>query len=161
MFLICSFGVQARGIHTPNVMIAVLIFFGGVCQYLVGIMEFVSGNTFGATVFASYGAFNVSYAMIYLPGSGIIAAYTDAATGAVSPEFDQAIALYLWAWFILTVIYTVAAMRSSWILLLDLFVLDISLLLLAVGSMTGTQAVSTAGYATGYLVAILSCEFPL
>jgi succinate-acetate transporter protein len=31
-----------------------------VCQYISGIMEFISGNTFGATVFSSYGAFNVS-----------------------------------------------------------------------------------------------------
>jgi succinate-acetate transporter protein len=156
MFLICCFGLQARGVQTPNVMISVLIFFGGICQYLVGIMEFVSGNTFGATVFTSYGAFNLSYSMIYLPGSGIIAAYTDAETGALSPDFAQAISLYLWAWFILTVVFTVAAVRSSWVLLLDLAVLDVSLLLLAVGYMTGSQSVLKAGYGFGFVVAFLS-----
>ncbi|KAK3943407.1 GPR1/FUN34/yaaH family-domain-containing protein [Diplogelasinospora grovesii] len=156
MFLISSFGVQARGIQTPNVLISVLIFFGGIGQYLVGIMEFVSGNTFGATVFTSYGAFNLSYAMIYLPGSGIIAAYTDAKTGALSPDFAQSISLYLWAWFILTVLFTIAAVRSSWVLLLDLAVLDVCLLLLAVGYMVGSQSVLTAGYACGFVVAFLS-----
>lgn len=158
MFLISSFGVQARGIQIPNVMIAVLIFFGGVCQYLVGIMEFVSGNSFGCTVFASYGAFNVSYSMIYLPGSGIIAAYTDPTTGELSPQFSQAIALYLWAWFILTVIFTIAAMRSSWVLFLDLFMLDITLMILAIGNMTGNETVNLVGYGIGYVVAILSCK---
>jgi succinate-acetate transporter protein len=158
MFLISSFGVQARGIQTPNVLISVLIFFGGIGQYLVGIMEFVSGNTFGATVFTSYGAFNLSYSMIYLPGSGIIAAYTDAETGALSPDFAQSIALYLWAWFILTVLYTIAAVRSSWILLLDLAMLDVCLLLLAVGYMVGSQSVLTAGYSFGFVVAFLSCK---
>ena len=158
MFLISTFGLQARGIHTPNLMIAVLIFFGGICQYLVGIMEFVSGNTFGCTVFTSYGAFNVSYSMIYLPGSGIIAAYTDKTTGQLSPEFTQAIALYLWAWFIITVFFTVAAMRSSWILFMALFSLDITLLLLAVGNMINQPAVSKAGYAIGYVTTIMSCE---
>lgn len=158
MFLISSFGVQARGIQTPNVLISVLIFFGGIGQYLVGIMEFVSGNTFGATVFTSYGAFNLSYSMIYLPGSGIIAAYTDAETGALSPDFAQSIALYLWAWFILTVLYTIAAVRSSWILLLDLAVLDVCLLLLAVGYMVESQSVLTAGYSFGFVVAFLSCK---
>ena len=123
-------------------------------------MEFVSGNTFGATVFSSYAAFNVSYSLIYLPGSGIIAAYTDAKTGALSPEFQQALALYIWAWFILIVIYTVAAMRSSWVLLLDLVALDVCLLLLAVGFMVGSEATSTAGYAFGYIVAFLSCKRP-
>ena len=141
-------------------MISVLIFFGGICQYIVGIMEFVSGNTFGATVFSSYGAFNISYSMIYLPGSGIIAAYTDPDTGLLSPDFAQSLALYLWAWFILTVIFTVAAMRSSWVLFLDLLALDVTLLLLAVGNMLGSQPTSTAGFAFGYLVAALSCTFP-
>jgi uncharacterized protein len=137
MFLISTFGIHARGIQTPNVLISVLVFFGGICQYLVGVMEFICGNIFGCTVFCSYGAFNVSYAMIYLPGSGIIAAYTDPKTGAISPDFNQSIALYVWAWFILTVIYTAAAMRSSWILFLNLFTLDVVLLLLACGFMTG------------------------
>ncbi|KAI8713552.1 hypothetical protein NCS52_01299900 [Fusarium sp. LHS14.1] len=155
IFLISSFGVHARGIQTPNVMISVLIFFGGICQYLVGIMEFVAGNTFGTAVFMSYGAFNISYSMIYLPGSGIIAAYMDS-EGNLSPDFQQSIALYLWAWFILSVIYTIAAIRSSWVLFLDLVALDVCLILLATGNMVQSTAVLNAGYAFGYLVAILS-----
>ena len=139
-------------------MISVLIFFGGICQYIVGIVEFISGNTFGATVFSSYGAFNVSYSMIYLPGSGILAAYTDPNTGSLSGEFQQSLAFYLWAWFILTVIFTIGAVRSSWILFLDLFALDVCLLLLAVGNMVESQSTTTAGYAFGYLVAALSCK---
>lgn len=31
----------------PNVLVGVLIFFGGICQFLAGIMEFISGNTVG------------------------------------------------------------------------------------------------------------------
>ncbi|RMJ19896.1 hypothetical protein CDV36_000330 [Fusarium kuroshium] len=155
IFLISSFGVHARGIQTPNVMISVLIFFGGICQYLVGIMEFVAGNTFGTAVFMSYGAFNISYSMIYLPGSGIIAAYMDS-EGNLSPDFQQSIALYLWAWFILSVIYTVAAIRSSWVLFLDLVALDVCLILLATGNMVQSTAVLNAGYAFGYLVAIFN-----
>ncbi|CRG92433.1 hypothetical protein PISL3812_09492 [Talaromyces islandicus] len=156
IFLISIFGVQARGLTTPNLLISVLIFFGGVCQFIAGIAEIVAGNTFGATVFPSYGAFNLSYAMIYLPGSGIMAAYTDSTTGAISPEFNQALAMYVWAWFILTVIFTIAAMRSSWILFLDLFFLDIMLILLAAGFMVNSQTVLTASYSFGFVVAFLS-----
>lgn len=116
---------------------------------------------FGATVFPSYGAFNLSYAMIYLPGSGIMAAYTDSATGAISPELNQALAMYVWAWFILTVIFTIAAMRSSWILFLDLFFLDIMLILLAAGFMVNSQTVLTASYSFGFIVAFLSCKITL
>jgi succinate-acetate transporter protein len=109
-------------------------------------------------VFPAYGAFNLSYAMIYLPGSGILAAYTDKSTGAISPEFNQALAMYIWAWFILTVIFTIAAVRSSWVLFLDLFFLDIVLMLLAAGFMAGSTSVLTAGYAFGFIVAFLSCK---
>jgi len=156
MFLISIFGVQVRGVVTPNAMIGVLIFFGGTCQFISGIMEFVSGNTFGATVFSSYGAFNLSYALIYLPGSGIMAAYTDQATGELNAQFPDALAMYLWAWFILTVIYTVAAMRSSWVLFMDLFVLDIVLLLLACGYMLNNTTLEKAGSGLGFVVALLS-----
>jgi len=156
MFLISIYGVKVRGVAAPNVLVGVLIFFGGTCQFISGIMEFVAGNTFGATVFSSYGAFNLSYAMIYLPGSGILAAYTDKTTGELNDQFPQALAIYIWAWFILTMIYTVAAMRSSWILFLDLAFLDLVLILLACGYMTGNTHLNTAGSALGFIVAVLS-----
>ena len=96
--------------------------------------------------------------MIFIPGTGILAAYTDA-SGSLSPDFDQALAMYLWAWFILTVIFTIAAVRSSWILFLDLFVLDAVLLLLAAGFMAVSSATLTAGDALGFVVAFLSCKY--
>jgi succinate-acetate transporter protein len=82
-------------------------------------------------------------------------------TGALRPEFNQALALYLWVWFIITVLYTVAAMRSTWVLFLDLLALSVCLLLLACGFMTGVEGLLTAGYAVGVVVCFLSCEFSL
>ncbi|KAH7066417.1 GPR1/FUN34/yaaH family-domain-containing protein, partial [Paraphoma chrysanthemicola] len=152
IFLISILGVHARGIQTPNVLVGVLMFFGGVCHFIAGIMEFVAGNTFGATVFPSYAAFNFSYAMIFIPGTGIIASYTDSATGQLRPEFNEALAMYCWAWFILTVIYTVAAMRSSWVLFLTLFFLDVELLLLAAGYMANSSKVLVAANSIGFIV---------
>ena len=161
IFLISMYGVHARGIQAPNVMIGVLIFFGGICQFIAGIMEFAAGNTFGATVFPSYAAFNLSYAMIYLPGSGIIAAYTEPASGDLLPEFFEAISIYAWAWFILTVIYTIAAVRSSWVLFMTLFFLDLELLLLAAGYMVNSESTLLAANSIGFVVAFCACEFLL
>ena len=96
--------------------------------------------------------------MIFIPGTGIMAAYMDQTTGQLSPQFHQALAMYVWAWFILTVIYTIAAMRSSWILFLDLFFLDIDLLLLACGYMLENHSLRIAGNSVGFIVAFLSCE---
>lgn len=175
IFLISILGVHARGIETPNILVGVLMFFGGVCQFIAGIMEFVAGNTFGATVFPSYAAFNFSYAMIFIPGTGIIvckmafsypdstiannvAAYTDEATGQLRPEFNEALAMFCWAWFILTVIYTIAAVRSSWVLFLTLFFLDVELVLLAAGYMANSSKVLTAANSVGFVVGFFSCE---
>ncbi|KAI4764862.1 hypothetical protein E4T52_03836 [Aureobasidium sp. EXF-3400] len=152
IFLISILGVHARGIQTANVLVGVLMFFGGVCQFISGIMEFVAGNTFGATVFPSYAAFNFSYAMIYIPGSGILAY----ASGKISQEFNNALSMYCWAWFILTVIFTIAAMRSSWILWFTLFFLDIELILLASGYMLNSSATLLAANSVGFVVAFCS-----
>lgn len=45
VFLISIFGLQTRGIQEPNIIVGVLLFFTGFCQYISGIMEFVAGNT--------------------------------------------------------------------------------------------------------------------
>lgn len=99
--------------------------------------------------------------MIYIPGTGILAAYTDTSTGQLRPEFNNALGMYAWCWFILTVIYTVAAMRSSWILFLTLFFLDVELLLLAVGYMLDSSATLIAANSVGFVVAFFSCTFSL
>jgi succinate-acetate transporter protein len=192
IFLVSLFGVNPRGIQHPNVIIGSMIFFGGICQYIAGIMEFVAGNTvgfsfchphflvtlswprpvcsdfvlttlcpikFGATVFNSYAGFNVAYALIYIPGSGIIDAYVDAKTGAPTPEFAQALAMFVWAWFIVSVIFTVAATRSSWVLLILLVFVDLTFIFLASGFMADIPQLNTAASATGFVAAFLACEF--
>jgi succinate-acetate transporter protein len=161
IFLISILGVHARGIQTPNILVGVIMFFGGVCQFIAGIMEFIAGNSFGATVFPSYAAFNFSYAMIYLPGTGILSAYTDSQTGALTADFNNALGMFCWAWFILTVIFTFAAVRSSWVLFFTLFFLDIELLLLAVGYMLSSSSTLIAANSMGFIVAFCSCMFIL
>lgn len=96
--------------------------------------------------------------MIYIPGTGITAAYTDPKTGVLSPEFNQALAIYIWAWFIVNTIYAIGAVRTTWVLFLDLAILSLGLLLLAVGYMDGNNAVLKAGNAVLLVVAFLSCE---
>ena len=85
-------------------------------------------------------------------------AYTDPTSGAPTPEFNQAISIFMWVWLIVSVIFTVAAVRSTWILFLDMFMVDLTLLLLACGFMVGTQSLLTAGYSFGLVVTFLSCK---
>lgn len=74
------------------------------------------------------------------------------------PEFDQAIAMFIWAWFIMSVIFTVASVRSSWTLLAALVFVDFTLILLAVGHMLGEESCLKAGSATGLVTAALACK---
>ena len=43
------YNVQTRGIAHPNVVVGMALFCGGLAQFLAGMWEFPSGNTFGAT----------------------------------------------------------------------------------------------------------------
>ncbi|KAI9727697.1 MAG: hypothetical protein M1828_005925 [Chrysothrix sp. TS-e1954] len=155
IFFISCVGVNARGITTSNMIISIMIFYGGCCQFLVGIMEFVAGNTFGATVFSSYAALHLSYGCIYLPGSGIIASYTDSATGQLTPEFNQALGLYYMSWFILTFFFTIGACRSSWVVVGILAVFAIELLIHSAGLLANNTEVVKGAQFLGFIVMLL------
>lgn len=43
------YNVQTRHIHTPNVVVGMALFTGGLAQLLAGMWEFPRGNVFGAT----------------------------------------------------------------------------------------------------------------
>jgi uncharacterized protein len=51
--------------------------YGGFAQFMAGMWEIACGNTFGAFVLSSYGAFWVAFASVFIPGFGIMAAYDD------------------------------------------------------------------------------------
>ena len=45
IFLVSLAGMGTRGVEAPNIIITSMIFFGGICQYIAGIMAFVTGDT--------------------------------------------------------------------------------------------------------------------
>ncbi|EPE06930.1 hypothetical protein F503_03357 [Ophiostoma piceae UAMH 11346] len=176
IFMISLMNLHPRGVAEPNIIVSTMIMFGGLCQYISGIMEFVTGNTvclsytcfigklqslmltlkFGATVFSSFAGFNVAYALIFIPGTGIMAAYEDPATGKPLPELNQAIAMFVWTWFMVCCIFTVASTRASWALLLLFIFVDLDLLFVATYHMTGINSISTASSVFGFISAFLA-----
>jgi len=146
-FILSLYNVNARGIHTPNVVVGMACFSGGLAQFLAGMWEFPRGNTFGATAFTSYGAFWMSYATILIPGSGVLSAYTSA------DELNQALGIYLITWFILTFMFLIGSLRRN-VGLISLFVsLCVTFLLLAIGAWSGTVTLTKAGGAFGIVTA--------
>ncbi|KAJ7042158.1 Gpr1 family protein [Mycena alexandri] len=149
-FILSMYNVSARNIHTPNVVVGMALFTGGLAQLLAGMWEFPNGNTFGATAFTSYGAFWLSYAAILLPNTGIISAYTD------ETELASAIGIFLFAWFIVTTLLLIASLRKS-IAFIALFgFLAITFALLGAGEFTAKPHVTKAGGAFGIITAFIA-----
>jgi uncharacterized protein len=96
---------------------------GGVVQVLAGMWEVRRGNSFGATTFAAYGAFWLSYFLI-----------EQFFIGDVPPaERGNAIALYFIAWTIFSVLLWVASTRTTAVTSVMLAALSVSFLLLGIG----------------------------
>jgi succinate-acetate transporter protein len=113
------------------------IFYGGLGQIIVGVMEWKKNNTFGATAFTSYGLFWLSLvALIMLPKTGYIQAPGDAAMTA-----------YLVMWGIFTGVLFIGTFRMNRALQMVFGSLVVLFFLLAAGDFTGNPAIKTiAGY---------------
>ncbi|GAB7025761.1 acetate uptake transporter [Geotalea toluenoxydans] len=113
------------------------IFYGGLGQIIVGIMEWKKNNTFGATAFTSYGLFWLSLvALIMLPKTGYIQA-----------PGDSAMTAYLVMWGIFTGALFIGTFKMNKALQVVFGSLVVLFFLLAGGDFTGNQAIKTiAGY---------------
>ncbi|KAI0055325.1 Gpr1 family protein [Artomyces pyxidatus] len=150
--ILSLFNVQARHITTPNLVVGMALFCGGLAQLLAGMWEFAVGNTFGATAFSSYGAFWLSFATIFIPDSGIGAAY--AAAG--GNQEDDAIAIFLTSWMIVTFLFFLASLRKNVGLSALFFFLTLTFMLLAVGDYQRKEKVTKAGGGLGIVTAFIA-----
>jgi len=149
--LILSFiNASTDNVTTPNIVVGMALFVGGLCQLLAGMWEFAAGNTLGATAFSSYGGFWLSFAMIFIPGTGITAAYTSAT------ELNHALGFYLAVWFIFTFIMLLAALRSNAGLITLFFFLTMTFMLLMIGKFIDHVGITKAGGALGIITAFIA-----
>lgn len=113
------------------------IFYGGLAQIIVGIMEWKKNNTFGTTAFTSYGFFWLSLvALIILPQMGY----------AVKPT-DTAMAAYLGMWGLFTAGLFICTFKFNRALQVVFGSLTMLFFLLAIGDITGNHMIKTfAGY---------------
>jgi len=150
--MLSLFNVSVRDITVPNAIVGMALFVGGLVQLLAGMWEFASANTFGATAFSMYGAFWMSYATIFIPGSGILTSYTSAS------ELSNALGIYLMMWFIVTFLLFVASLRRSVGLMALFFFLTLTFMLLGISKLVvSTSAATTkAGGALGIITAFIA-----
>ncbi|KAK2467916.1 hypothetical protein APHAL10511_000211 [Amanita phalloides] len=149
-FILSWYNTQIRDITVPDVVIGMAVAAGGLAQLLAGMWEFPRGNAFAGTAFSSYGAFWISYAIIILPGSGIINAYPSV------KEFYSAIGIYLMTWFMVTFFFFIAALRKNVGFILMFFFLFVTFIFLGAGAFAGSVPVTKAGGALGIVTALVA-----
>jgi succinate-acetate transporter protein len=122
--LLLSF-VNANIIKESGAILVVLglaAFYGGLAQFIAGVLEWRRGNTFGLMAFCSYGAFWLSYYWIVT--------HLSAAAG----DVHQAIGLYLIGWCIITAYLTLASLRTNLAVVAVFVLLTVTFLLLGIGA---------------------------
>jgi hypothetical protein len=140
--------VNAGWVHkgTEPVVLGLALAYGGIVQILAGMWEFRKGNTFGATAFASYGAFWVSFwAFVVFYASKV-------------PKGDatQAVGLFLFAWGIFTLYMWIASFKTTAAVNLVFFLLTITFFLLAFGEWGGSSGLSKLGGWFGIATALVA-----
>lgn len=61
--LLSLYNLHVQEVQVPNGVLTLSLMFGGMSQLLAGLWEFASGNTFGGTLFVSYGCFWWGYSI--------------------------------------------------------------------------------------------------
>lgn len=126
------FGISVTS--PPNVVTGLALFYGGLAQLLAGMWEFKTGNTFGATAFASYGAFWLSYAAILIPWFGVHDGY-------LGHEADvaPAVAIFLLGWAIFTFLMWFGTLKANVALSALFAFLTVTFVLLSIAEFKGSR----------------------
>ncbi|EDU49980.1 Grp1-Fun34-YaaH domain containing protein [Pyrenophora tritici-repentis] len=134
-FVLSLINVKTRGLHSPNIVVALAYGYGGLVQLLAGMWEMAVGNTFGATALSSYGGFWIAFAIVLTPG-GFEIETALAETG----QFYNSFGLFLMGWFIFTFILLLCTLRSTVAFFFLFFTLDMAFLLLGIGYLQADAA---------------------
>jgi succinate-acetate transporter protein len=102
--------------------VALALAYGGGTQLLAGMWEFKRNNTFGATAFASYGAFWISFWYLNVHG------------GFSPADAPVVVGTFLLGWCVFTFYMTIAALRVSGAVLLVFVLLTVTFVFLTIGN---------------------------
>lgn len=138
---LCAFGMTTilLSIHNAGVtalsspIIAMAVFYGGLAQLIVGLMEWKKNNTFGMVTFGSFGLFWISFAAILvMPSLGVAAAPT---------TLD--LAAFLAVWGVLIIGLFICSLRMHRLLQVTLFTVVLLVVLLVAANLSGIHVVHT------------------
>ena len=128
------------------VVFALALTYGGIAQFVAGLWEFRTGNTFGAVAFCSYGAFWLSF-WVYVQFYAAKIPVADA---------GHAVGLYLITWGIFTTYMFVASLRTTAAVAVVFFLLAITFFLLGIGDAGAHTGITKIGGWVGLATAVVA-----
>ncbi|HYH55855.1 MAG TPA: acetate uptake transporter [Anseongella sp.] len=141
--------INAGIMEMDSMLLSMGLFYGGIAQILVGVMEAKKGNTFGLTAFTSYGIFWLTFvAMNVMPELGWM-----------KPASRGGMVAFLVMWGIFTVLLFIATLKLNRALQVLFGTLIILFILLVAGTSSANAAIiRLAGY-EGILVGLVAMYF--
>ena len=143
-FVLSFFNAGLVSDKAEPVVFGLAFAYGGIAQFVAGMWEFRTGNTFGATAFTSYGAFWLSFwAFVEFFEKDV-------------PKADagHAVGLYLIAWGIFTAYMTIASLRTTGAVAIVFVLLTITFLVLGIGNAGGNTSIVKLGGWLGLATAL-------
>lgn len=123
-FMLGMYNAHLLPVAGVAVVIPVAFFFGGLIQIIVGILEVMRGNVFGAVVFGTYGPFWVIFAAIE----------TWFAAKIPASAADSALCLFLAMFAVITFYFVIASLRTDAVLVAIFVLIFAGLVLLSIGA---------------------------
>ena len=139
-FVLSMFNADLVSRAGEPVVLGLALAYGGLAQFMAGMWEFRTGNTFGAVAFTSYGAFWISFwvfVQFIQPGLK-----SDPATAA---HIGDAVGLYLIGWGIFTTYMFVASLRTTAAVALVFALLATTFIILGIGDAAAKDGITKLG----------------
>lgn len=147
-FVLSTFNAGLLDVAVEPVVFGLALFYGGIVQVFAGLVEYLKGNTFGATAFCSYGAFWMAF--WYMSTNPQLLAKADPAS------IGKGVGLFLLAWTFFTAYMLVTSARTNGALFVTFTVLTATFICLTLGKFTGSALWTHLGGYLGLITAFLA-----
>jgi hypothetical protein len=147
-FATTSFMIGMYQTHLLNnaglpIVLPAALFFGGLVQIIVAILEFIRGNMFAGAVFGTYGPFWV-----------ILGVFNTMYAAGVPPvQLNDANSLFLAMFAVISFYLAIASLRTDLVLTVIIWLIFIGLTVLAVGAGANNVDITEAG---GWIVLVFA-----
>jgi succinate-acetate transporter protein len=162
--------VGAMNAAGSSVILSGTFFYGGIVQLVAGFFALATGATFAAAFLTAYGAFWLGYTAIQVYvaphiASAVLASGAHSGASALGLQAQaghdvvQALGVFLIAWLVVTVIFTVASLGTNAVTVLAFGLLNLTIVLLIAAYLGASSAgvpANAALHAAGWAEIVLA-----